>query len=201
MTNPIEKMSAGFRKDISGFLERLKQDSAKYDGYEPFETLMKGLSDGSIEFKWAFGGRVVPHREPVVKNYVWLRYLLSAPFLYAMIIPTLILDISVSIFQNVCFRLWRVPLVSRRKHLVLDRHKLGYLSFLEKINCIYCGYTNGVYSYAKAVAGETERYWCPVKHQDDIPAPHQFYLEFADYNDPYEWEDLLSERTRKIRSP
>jgi len=47
-------------------------------------------------------------------------------------------------------------------------------------------------SYARMIAAETERYWCPLKHKEDILNPHEFYIEFADYDDPSGWDALHS---------
>ncbi len=194
-------MPSNIKTNISAFLDKLKKKSESYKGYQPFEDLMQGLSDGTIDFKWEFGGRLRPHHEPIRKpDSPALRYLLSAPFIYLMIIPTLFLDITVSLYQAICFRLWEIPKVKRRDYVVVDRHRMKFLSRLEKINCMYCGYTNGVYTYAKMVAGETERYWCPVKHEDEIQAPHKFYIEFAEYNNEAEWERMMEERQRHIEA-
>ena len=73
---------------------------------------------------------------------------------------------------------------------MLDRHRFSYLKGFQKLNFIYCGYANGVLSYARVIAGETERYWCPVKHEQDILAPDNFYIEFADHDDPEAWNNL-----------
>ncbi|MEK7122306.1 MAG: hypothetical protein AAB855_00455, partial [Patescibacteria group bacterium] len=63
------------------------------------------------------------------------------------------------------------------------RHHLSYLSAWEKLNCTYCGYANGFIMYAMRIAGETERYWCGIKHKEDptfIPPPHhQFFLSYG----------------------
>ncbi len=184
-------MKPEFLDDISGFLQRLKKDSEKYRDYRPFEDLMRGLSEGSIDFRWGFGGRLKPHIEPIKKpNLIWLRWLLSAPIIYPMIIPLVILDITISFYQRICFWLWKIPQIKRSQYLVIDRHRLSYLDGFQKLNCIYCGYANGVLSYARVIAGETERYWCPVKHETDIPVPHNFYIEFADYDDAEGWDSL-----------
>lgn len=44
-------MKAEFLDDVSAFLTRLKKDSEKLKGYGPFENLMQGLSDGSVNFR------------------------------------------------------------------------------------------------------------------------------------------------------
>jgi len=186
-------MRPEFLDDVSAFLTRLKKESENFKGHRPFERLMQGLSDGTVDFRWGFGGRLIPHLEPIEKpNLRWLRWIASAPFIYPMIIPVAFLDLTVSLYQAICFRLWKLPQVNRSKYLIIDRHRLEYLDIFQKLNCIYCGYANGVMAYARMVAGETERYWCPVKHDEDVPLPHKFYIEFAEFDDPEGWDALHS---------
>lgn len=58
---------------------------------------------------------------------------------------------------------------------------------LEKFGCTYCGYANGLLEYARAIAGETEKYWCGVKHKNNgggdtfvDPSYHKDFLEYGD---------------------
>lgn len=186
-------MKRDYLDDLSGFVQRLKAESIDLKGNPPFERLMRGLSDGSVDFKWNLGGRFQPHIEPLSKpDLMWMRWLVSAPIIYPMILPILVLDITVSIYQWLCFRLWKIPPVKRSNYVVIDRHRLSYLKHFQKLNCMYCGYANGVLSYARIIAGEIERYWCPVKHEDEVPAPHEFYIEFADYDDLEGWHSRHS---------
>jgi hypothetical protein len=113
-----------------------------------------------------------------------LRNVVSAPFIYGMIVPFVILDIFISIYQAICFPLYRIPKVSRRKYIVLDRHRLSYLNSIEKFNCVYCGYVNGLIAYVREIAARTEEYWCPIKHASKILDPHRRYARFADFGDP-----------------
>lgn len=61
----------------------------------------------------------------------------------------------------------------------------------EKVGCMYCGYTNGLFLYLKEVAGRTERYWCGIMHKDKpgfkVQAD-QIELDFAKYNDKNDFE-------------
>jgi hypothetical protein len=59
-----------------------------------------------------------------------------------VLVPLAFLDAAVSLYQAVCFRLWRLPRARRRDCFRIDRHKLAYLSPLQKLNCVYCGYAN-----------------------------------------------------------
>lgn len=113
-----------------------------------------------------------------------IRNILSAPFIYAMIIPAVVLDVFLFIFQKTAFRLYRISEVKRSDYIVYDRQFLSYLNTLEKINCLYCTYVNGLFSYAVEIGGRTERYWCPIKAARSPKfIPHSLYSEFADYGD------------------
>ncbi|MEZ5573838.1 MAG: hypothetical protein R3E64_17760 [Halioglobus sp.] len=118
----------------------------------------------------------------------WLRHsnpksFLSAPFVYAMIVPIAFFDISLTIYQIICFRLYDIPRVKRSDYIVVDRHHLAYLNVIEKLNCIYCGYGNGVMGYAREITSRTEQYWCPIKHARKILDPHPLYKTFLNYGD------------------
>ena len=43
------------------------------------------------------------------------RHLAGAPFIYGLAAPLALLDVCVSLYQAVCFRLWDVPRVRRRR--------------------------------------------------------------------------------------
>jgi hypothetical protein len=100
-----------------------------------------------------------------------------------MILPIGLLDIALSIYQAVCFRLYDIPRVKRSDYIVIDRHHLAYLNIIEKLNCIYCGYGNGVISYAREIISRTEQYWCPIKHARKVVDAHSRYKTFLDYGD------------------
>lgn len=112
-----------------------------------------------------------------------LRHAVSAPVIYAVIFPLLLLDLFVSLYQFICFPLYRIPLVKRRDHFIFDRTHLAYLNLLEKLNCAYCSYGNGLASYLREIIGRTEQYWCPIKHARRVMQTHPYYDGFADYGD------------------
>jgi hypothetical protein len=91
------------------------------------------------------------------------------------------------------------PRVRRGDFVVIDRHRLGYLNTLEKINCAYCGYANGVIAYGREVASRTESYWCPIKHAQRWPGPHPRYAEFMDYGDEVDHVDRWREARARVR--
>ena len=117
--------------------------------------------------------------------------MLTAPLIYSMVVPIAILDVSFSIYQRVCFPIYGIAHVRRSAYVVLDRQDLAYLNAIEKLNCVYCGYANGVFAYVREIAGRTEQYWCPIRHATRVRAPHAHYREFVDYGDAKGYHRLL----------
>lgn len=112
-----------------------------------------------------------------------IRNLLSAPFIYMMLVPAVILDVFLTLYQHVCFRLYGIPRVRRKDYIVYDRRLLSYLNIVEKINCIYCSYVNWLFWYAVEIGGRTEKYWCPIKNASRTNSWHNWQKNFADYGD------------------
>lgn len=116
-----------------------------------------------------------------------LQMWLSFPFIYGMIIPLALLDLGIEIYHHVCFRLYGIPLVDRRRYITIDRHRLSYLDFWSKVSCVYCGYANGLLHYASVITAATELYWCPIQHEkgEDFSAPrhHQRFAKYGDIQD------------------
>jgi hypothetical protein len=128
------------------------------------------------------------HKRIKTGLFTWLRNsrpqsVLSVPFVYGMLLPIGIFDLSITIYQHICFRLYNIPLVVRSDYVVIDRHHLAYLNVFEKLNCMYCGYGNGVINYAREITSRTEQYWCPIKHARKIVDAHPRYETFLAYGD------------------
>jgi len=124
---------------------------------------------------------------------------LTAPVIYSLILPLALVDLWVTLYQRICFPVYGIPLVRRRDHIVIDRHRLGYLNALEKFNCAYCGYAGGVISYAREVASRTEAYWCPIKHARRWPGAHARYGEFMDYGDEADFVDRWAASRARLK--
>ena len=99
----------------------------------------------------------------------------TAPFVYSLMLPILLLDIFVWLYQALCFPIYKIPKVRRGDYLVNDRHSLQYLNTIERIHCLYCSYATGLISYVQEVAARTEQYWCPIKHAQRINNAHSRY--------------------------
>ena len=140
------------------------------------------------------------HRELKTGVFAWLRQseirnVISAPFIYAMVVPFVVLDLFLVVYQSVCFPLYGIPKVRRSRFIAIDRHRLSYLNSIEKFNCVYCGYVTGLVAYVREIVARTEQYWCPIKHARKVLDPHRRYARFADFGDSEEFE-LHAEKMR-----
>ena len=142
-----------------------------------------------IEFLQKFRERNRTFRIPTWKYAipVNIRHVLSIPFIYVMIVPTIILDLFLTMFNWIALPLYHIPVVKRGDYIVYDRQFLDYLNHIQKINCLYCTYVNGVFAYAVEIGGRTERYWCPIKAAHKRPAGNKWYADYADYGNPEQW--------------
>ena len=143
------------------------------------------IEDGRIEFEKAVLKRHREMKTRLLRYIVGARPLiaLTAPLIYLLIVPFALLDLFVSIYQLVCFPVYGIPRVRRRDYLIFDRRYLAYLNALEKLNCAYCSYANGVVGYVREIGSRTERFWCPIKHARKVVGAHPRYNEFAEYGD------------------
>ena len=123
---------------------------------------------------------------------------LTVPVIWSALLPALLLDAVVSIYQLVSFPVYGIPRVKRGEYVVIDRHKLGYLNWMEKFNCVYCGYFNGLMGYMREVAARTEQYWCPVRHARAIKAVHGRYRHFFEYGDAKGYREGLAGVRKKF---
>lgn len=108
---------------------------------------------------------------------------LAAVVVYAQIIPLALLDLAVTVFQFICFPVYGIAKVPRDDFIAVDRHHLAYLNMVEKLNCVFCGYANGLLAYAREIAGRTEAHFCPIKHARRTRGQHPRYYGFAAYGD------------------
>jgi len=125
--------------------------------------------------------------------------LVTAPAVYALIVPLAMLDLWIGIYQFVCFPIWGIARVRRSDYVVIDRHQLAYLNGVEKLNCVYCGYANGLIALVREVASRTEQYWCPIKHAIRIRDAHQRYGQFVDYGDAAGFRQRLEALRDEVR--
>jgi hypothetical protein len=175
---------------------------------ERIKALQKELASAleekerTIEFRWSKGK--VHFEEAVLAQHKKLKtslagYLfdsrflafLTAPVIYAGIVPFALVDLFLVVYQTICFPVYGIPKVKRADYFVFDRGQLKYLNLLERINCIYCSYGNAVFAYGREISARTEQHWCPIKHARRLRAPHSRYGHFVDYGNAGEYRDQV----------
>lgn len=105
----------------------------------------------------------------------------STILIYLCLVPFALLDLCIEIYQTICFPIFGIPRARRGDYFVLDRALLPYLNPLQKLNCLYCSYANGLIGYIAEIAGRTEQRWCPIKHARPVLHPHGRYRYFLPY--------------------
>ncbi|MDE4059707.1 hypothetical protein PXK30_12705 [Phaeobacter gallaeciensis] len=176
------------------------------------DELEDEIADKRAAFQYKLeNGRIVWEEEARRRHRAlrvrWLRFLaytrpmvlITAPFIYALIVPFVLLDLFVLVYQAACFPVYGIPKVPRRDFIRMDRHHLAYLNGVQKLNCIYCGYCNGVIAWVREVASRTEAYWCPIKHAARVAGAHARYAEFSEFGDGEGFEAGLARSRRKVQ--
>jgi hypothetical protein len=178
--------------ELEAELDRLLEEKRQQFHYN--------LRRGRVVFE-----RGVRHWQREHKTGLWrylreapLSFILSSPLIYGMIVPMLIIDLSVTVYQQICFRIYSIPRVRRGDYILIDRHHLAYLNAIEKLNCVYCGYGNGVIAYAREVSARTEQYWCPIKHARRTLDAHRQSERFFDYGDAEAWRNNLDQMRMEV---
>jgi len=118
--------------------------------------------------------------------------MITFPIIWFCLIPAICMDFSATFYQMICFPIYGIPKVKRSEYIINDRHSLQYLNIIEKLNCTYCGYFNGLLAYIQEIAARTEQYWCPIKHARKLAAIHSRYHKFLEYGDCKDYQDKLA---------
>ena len=137
---------------------------------------------------------------PFLRSSTW-PVILSAPVIWAVLPAVLFLDLMFALYQAVCFPIYGIPKVKRGEYIIFDRRALAYLNIIEKINCQYCAYTNGLIAYVQEIAGRTEQYWCPIKHARKMTSLHSRYIKFMEYGDGAGYREKVETIRRDFDEP
>jgi hypothetical protein len=173
-------------------LEKELEDELKKDQKIFYDRIEKG--------KVIFEEEIIKEgRSKVVKSLQYLSSysflsIVTLPIIWSMLIPAVILDIFVTIYQHICFPIYKIPKVKRKEYVVMDRYNLFYLDKIEKINCWYCEYFNGVIAYVREIAARTEQFFCPIKHAKKVHEKHSRYTRFFEFGDYEKYHEQLNRR-------
>lgn len=120
------------------------------------------------------------HKRPV-------RHIIIIPLMWLMFIPFLIFDLSILIYQQTVFRILKIKIVKRSEYIRIDRHRIKKISLISKLNCVYCGYANGLLQFIVEVVARTEKYWCGIQHENvkgfKAPAHHKTFSKYNNKKD------------------
>lgn len=126
--------------------------------------------------------------------------ILTAPVIYAVVVAFLLLDLLVTIYQQICFRVYGLPLVRRADHVIFDRHDRPHMNLRERLNCAYCDYAQGVISYAREIVYRTEHFWCPIKHKSNLHGQTGVYAGYMEHGDTQDFKKKLWNERDKCRA-
>jgi hypothetical protein len=184
---------------VDALVERIRvlQDQLEDEFSERREAVRYSLKNGRVEFEAEVRRR---HRELRVRLGDFLRRtrpmtVVVAPVIYGLIVPFVFLDICVSLYQLICFPVYGIKRVRRSGYIHFDHRHLAYLNAVQKMNCIYCSYCNGLIGYVREIASRTEAFWCPIKHAGRVEGAHLRYPGFLEYGDAEGFREGL-ERSR-----
>jgi hypothetical protein len=141
------------------------------------------------------------HRTPLLHYILHSRILvvLTTPLIYVCAVAFVLLDALISLYQSVCFPVYGIPVVARKKHFLYDRGRLPYLNAIEKVHCIYCSYANGVLSYSAEIAARTEQHWCPIRHQTSPQNRYSRERHFLAYGDAEQYRSRVETVRRDFK--
>ncbi len=135
---------------------------------------------------------------PFIRGSTW-PVILSAPVIWSVLPAALLFDLMTTIFQAACFPIYGIPAVTRSDHIILDRFALPYLNIIEKVNCQYCAYVNGLLAYTMEIAGRAEQYWCPIKHARKMTTIHSRYVKFMEFGDGTGYREQIEQVRRDFK--
>ncbi len=183
--------------ELEGHLERALADEVE----EQRRKFLYAIEKGKVAFEPGAHARHRALRQSVAA-FLWeapVKSLLVAPVTYSLIVPLVILDAWLWLFQAVCFSVYGIEKVDCSRYILLDRGRLQYLNVIERLNCNYCGYANGVLAYAREVAARTEQYFCPIKHARRCVGAHARYQKFLDFGDAGAYRKELAALRADVR--
>jgi len=181
-------------KQLVDQIKQLEQDLTE-ELHQHEDDLLFQLKGKKVEFEQSVKQA---HRKLKTGVIPWLfgirpLNLITAPIIYSMIIPLLFSDLCITIYQAICFPIYKITKVRRSDYLIFDRHHLAYLNIFEKFHCLYCAYANGVIAYIREIIGQTEQYFCPIKHARKVLEHHPYYRNFIPYGEAEDYHEKLKE--------
>jgi len=182
--------------NLRQMIESVRELEAKIEAelHRRQEALQYSIHNGRVFFEKELKLKNAALKKSIseyIKGARW-SVILTAPIIYSLIVPLVMLDVFVSIYQAICFPIYGIPKVRRSDYLVFDRMMLDYLNGIQKINCAFCSYGNGILAFGHEVAARSEQYWCPIKHAKKVRGTHSRYPVFTDFGDGEQYHEKVS---------
>jgi hypothetical protein len=171
------------------------EDELRDSVHEQEHRLRYQIDGKRIEFEHVLKEAHLQLKVGVLRWFLSVRpqNFLTAPIIYGMLIPLLIFDLCVSFYQVTCFPIYGIPKVRRRDYFIFDHHHLAYLNIIEKVDCLFCSYANGLAAYAREITARTEQYFCPIKHARKVLSSHTRYADFLGYGEADDFQARVEE--------
>lgn len=128
-------MNRGMGSGIDGKIEELMARVRELQA-----ELEKDLEEKRGRFRYHLEDRRVRFEQDILALHKRLRtgslryvlapllFLLTVPIIYAAVLPLLLLDLTVTVYQAVCFPVYHIPKVERAPYFAFDRELLSYLT-------------------------------------------------------------------------
>lgn len=175
------------QNDLGALLARISELENEFNAEiaRRSSQLRFGLEKGRIQFEEEVRRQ---HEMLRIPAWTYLRQanpwtVITAPIIYLLIVPLVLLDLCLIIYQSTCFRAYGIAPVKRSEYFAFDRNYLSYLNPIEKLNCAFCSYATGLIAYAAEIASLTEARWCPIKHARRLQGTLARYRNYYDYGD------------------
>jgi hypothetical protein len=197
-----ERSGAGMNNRIKELIDQIKllEEDLSQEIHQHEDSMLYHLKGKKVEFEQSIKE---VHRKLKTGIIPWLFgvrpiNIITAPIIYGMLIPFVLIDIAISFYQLSCFPIYKIAKVRRADYIIFDRHHLAYLNIFEQFHCLYCAYANGLVAYIREILARTELYFCPIKHARKVLTPHRFYYQFINYGDPTGYPDKLEAFRKKL---
>lgn len=125
---------------------------------------------------------------------------LTMPVIYGMCVPMVFFDLCVTLYQLICFPVYRIARVKHADYMLFDHGQLQYLNVIEKVHCMYCTYAVGLLGYAQEITARTEQYFCPIKHARKVLGAHSRYKHFLEYGEADDFHGKLEKFRGELAS-
>lgn len=108
------------------------------------------------------------------------------------------MDLFVTVYQTICFPVYRIPKVKRSDYPGIRSSDLPYLSTSSRNSTVFTALMARRGGLTPARGLRTEQYWCRIKHARRIKAAHERYPKFFDHGDAEAFRQGLNRLRRQF---